>query len=185
MLVPFRLGIFLPAPMLLDCLGQFPHEVIHACGGLLGALRIFLRRHPPLWRGDSQFIIRALDDHAPVRLAEPFEVKAIGRVLRRLRLSVNHVEPLSSSTTGSARPATQILPRTIPLTRLSTSPRTTLSWIRKAMPEYCTVHGLATTPVWINSPDLLGCLAGRRGRFRRRCLSSASGPRAWPRPGAG
>ena len=88
--VPFLIGMFLSALLLLDGLGELPHEIIHARGGLSCALRVFLRRHPPFRRGNRQFIIRALDHHAAVRLAEPFEIKAVGHVLRRLFLPANH-----------------------------------------------------------------------------------------------
>src|SRR5439155_8715709 len=39
-LVPFRFGVFLSAPLLLDGLAELPHEIIHARGGLFGALRV-------------------------------------------------------------------------------------------------------------------------------------------------
>src|SRR5260370_641347 len=43
-------------------------------------------------RGARQFTARALDHRESVRLAESFEIKAVGHVLRRLLLSANHVE---------------------------------------------------------------------------------------------
>ena len=42
-LVPFCLGVFLSALMLLDGLGELLHEIIHAGGGLVRALRFFRR----------------------------------------------------------------------------------------------------------------------------------------------
>src|SRR5713101_7415812 len=51
-LVPFFLGVFLPALMLLDGLGELAHEIVHARGGLFGALRVLFRRQAPFGRGD-------------------------------------------------------------------------------------------------------------------------------------
>src|SRR5688572_23048135 len=57
---------------------------------MAGALIIFLRRHAPFRRGNLKFVIRALNYYAPVGLAEPFEIEAVGHVLRWLLLRIDH-----------------------------------------------------------------------------------------------
>ena len=94
MLVPLRLRVFLPALLRLDGFGELLHEPIHAVGGLLRPFGVFFRRQPPFRRGDREFVICALNDDAPVRLAEPFEVKAVRPARRRLAPAFRPVEKL-------------------------------------------------------------------------------------------
>src|SRR5258707_13614655 len=91
MLIPFFLGIFLSALMLLNGFVELAHEPRHAGSSLFGALGVLLRRHAPFGRGHLQFIICAFDYHAPIRLAEPFKIKTVGHVLWRLFLTVKNV----------------------------------------------------------------------------------------------
>ncbi len=92
MLVPFFLRVFLPSLMLLDRLRKLAHEIGQTLGGLFGAFRVLLRRQAPFGRGNRQLIIRALDHDAPIPLAEPFEIKAVGHVLRWFLVPIHHLE---------------------------------------------------------------------------------------------
>ena len=92
MLVPLLLRVLLTALLLLDGLGELPHEIRHARRRLFGALGVLLRRESPFGCGDREHIIRALDHHPPICLAEPLEIEAVGHVLRRLLFPTVHGE---------------------------------------------------------------------------------------------